>query len=114
MAVSPRSDLFGRVVGILVFLVGLGVILAVLWLGFGMFRDPNLGMQPAGGAPAPSAADVGVGFGKLIMRIALLFLGSICGSLIANKGIQLYFSALQGSPAVPDPEKSVRPPSGSA
>jgi hypothetical protein len=114
MAVSPRSDLFGRVVGILVFLVGLGVILAVVWLGFGMFRDPNLGMQPAANSPSPSAADLGVGFGKLIMRIALLFLGSICGSLIANKGIQLYFSALQGRLDAPNPEKSVRPPSESA
>ena len=53
------------------------------------FKDPNLGM---GGDKSPTATDVGMGFVRLILKIALLFLGSISGSLIANKGIHLYFT----------------------
>ena len=94
---SPRGDLFAKVMGFLVMMVGLAVILGVLWLGFGMFKDPNLGMGRPG-ATAPSATDLGTGFVKLLLRLALLFLGSISGSLIANKGIHLYFTG-SGAPS---------------
>ena len=43
----------------------------------------------------PSAVQIGRDLIGLIVRIALLFLGSISGSLIANKGINLYFTALR-------------------
>jgi hypothetical protein len=90
----PRGDLFGRALGALVLLGGLAIICVVLWFAFQMFQDPNMGL---GAAKNATAADVGVGFGKLILRIALLFLMSFCGSLIANKGINLYFASLPGA-----------------
>lgn len=92
----PRGDLFGRVLGALILLGGLGIICGVLWFAFQMFRDPNMGL---GAAKNATAADVGIGFGRLILRIALLFLMSFCGSLIANKGINLYFASLPGAPS---------------
>ena len=121
MAPVGRGDLFAKVIGFFVMMVGLAVILGVLWLGFGMFRDQNLGLG-AGNGPAPTATDLGIGFVKLVLRIALLFLGSISGSLIANKGIHLYFTgAAQAAPAAaarpepaphaPAPEPTL-PPSG--
>ncbi len=88
---SSRGDIFGRVMGALVMLGGLAVIFTVLWLAFRMFDDPNLGL---GAAKNTTASDVGIGFGKLILRIALLFLGSISGSMIASKGINLYFASI--------------------
>lgn len=90
----PRGDLFGRALGALILVGGLAVICAVLWLAFQMFEDPNLGL---GGAKSATATDVGIGFGKLILRIVLLFLASFSGSLIANKGINLYFASLPGA-----------------
>ena len=90
----PRGDLFGRVMGAVILLGGLLVICMVLWLAFQMFQDPNLGL---GTAKNTTAADVGVGFGKLIVRILLLFLLSFSGSLVANKGINLYFASLPGA-----------------
>lgn len=95
MVERSRGDLFGRVMGGLVFLGGISVIFVVLWLAFQLFRDPNMGLR-AGAAVGknPTAYDIGVGFGLLLCRIALLFVGSISGSLIANKGIRLYFAAL--------------------
>jgi len=91
MATPPRRDIFAQVMGFLVFLLGLGIILGVLWLAFGIWNDSNLGLGAAG-KNGTTAADIGVGFGKLTMRIILLFLGSVSGSLIANKGIRLYFT----------------------
>jgi hypothetical protein len=96
---GSRPDLFARVTGFLVFLLGIAIIVGVLYLAFEMWRDPNLGIgaaaRPLPGVTATglTATDIGIGFGRLILRIGLLFLGSISGSLIANKGIKLYFSA---------------------
>src|SRR5688572_30679466 len=94
---AARGDLFAKVIGFLVMMTGLAVILGVLWLGFGMFRDPTLGLGPRTGSP--TATDLGVGFVKLVLKIALLFLGSISGSLIANKGIHLYFTGAAQAPS---------------
>ena len=88
---APKRDIFAQVMGFLVFLVGLGVILSVLYLALKMFQDDKLGIHASSG-PSISATDLGVGFGALVLKIALLFLGSISGSLISNKGIQLYFT----------------------
>jgi hypothetical protein len=117
MASSSRGDLFARVIGFLVFLLGLGVILWVLTLAFRMFHDPNLGVVrgAASGSSGPTAAEIGIGFGQIVLRIVLLFLASICGSLIANKGINLYFTALHGprpspAPPVPAPQLEKPPP----
>jgi hypothetical protein len=109
VAPKARPDLFARVVGFLVFALGIAIIVGVLYLAFEMWKDPNLGIRevalppaastPATGPTGPTATDIGIGFGRLILRIGLLFLGSISGSLIANKGIKLYFSAFA------DPDK---------
>lgn len=50
-----------------------------------------------GDAAAPSAlADLGVAFGHLLQRILLLLLMCVAGSVIASKGIQLFFAAGTG------------------
>jgi len=98
METAPRSDLFARVLGILVFLLGIAIILCVLWLGFGLYQDRTLGIPTAGPKSGPTATDLGAAFIRLIFRIGLLFLGSLSGSLIASKGIHLYFSGLRRDP----------------
>jgi hypothetical protein len=100
MTTAGRNDNFARAMGFLVFLLGVGIIMAVLWLAVRMWQSPTLGLAAAR-VPGASAADIGVGFGVLLVRIALLFLGSISGSLIANKGIRLYFTGTGAAPVVP-------------
>jgi hypothetical protein len=95
MSSASRGDLFARIVGFLVFCIGITIILGVVGLAFRMFIDPNLGRVATNPKGEISVAEVGSGFGRLVFRIVLLFLASLCGSLIANKGINLYFSALQ-------------------
>ena len=88
---SNKRDYFAQTMGFFSFALGLGIIVEVLWVALQMFNDRNLGFHsvtPNG----PTVAEIGVGFGVLVLKIALLFLGSISGSLIANKGVKLYFT----------------------
>lgn len=92
-----RGDLFARVIGFLVFAGGVAIILWVLWLAFALYKDPNMGLgraQTTPGGVGTTATDLGSAFLRLVFRIALLALGSVSGSLIANKGIHLYFAGL--------------------
>ncbi len=96
MPAASRGDVFARVMGFMVFLLGVAIILGVLKLGFDMYRDPTLGLRfPKGYSPTPT--EIGTSFVRLIVRIGLLFFFSISGSLIANKGINMYFTALRRS-----------------
>ncbi len=94
MPAASRGDLFARVMGFIVFLLGVAIILGVLKLGFDMYQDPRLGSITARGA-SPNAVEIGTSFVRLVIRIVLLFLFSVSGSLIANKGISMYFTALR-------------------
>ena len=91
---SAGANRFAQVMGILFFLFGIGIIVFVLLQAFQLYQDPTGGVS-GGRVVNPSAEQIGKDLIGLIVKIALLFLGSISGSLIANKGINLYFSALR-------------------
>jgi len=96
VSAARRPDIAARLIGLATFLGGLAVIGIVLKLGYGLFTDPTLGqgVKPAGADESALVAIVR-GFAALLVRILLLFLGSVCGSLIANKGMHLYVGALE-------------------
>ena len=102
MSSGNRSDLFGRIIGMLGFLVGVCLLVFVFTRAFALF-----GMKPADalgitftGDPKrdPSITLVGLQFGWLLVRITLLFVMALAGSFISQRGINLYFSAIQGTP----------------
>lgn len=99
---KPRtsSDLFGRIIGMLVFLLGIGLLVVVFQSANTLFtRPPNaaLGLKFTGDPKTdPAVADIGSRFGYLFFQVACLFVMSIAGSLVAQKGVNLYFSALRG------------------
>lgn len=95
MVSSSRGDLFGRIVGFLVFALGLGIILEVLYIAFGMFQSPTVLPAAAAKPGASELTALASGFAALLVKIVLLFLGSISGSMLMNRGIGLYFAALQ-------------------
>ncbi len=88
------SSRLAQAMGILFFLLGIGIIAFVLLQAFHLYQDPTGGAS-AGTAPDRTTDQIGKDLIALVVKIALLFLGSISGSLIANKGINLYFSALR-------------------
>jgi hypothetical protein len=89
-----RSDTLARALGILVFLVGIGVLVFVFVLTYRMFNSPNYGLVPTPGAGKGQSATQTLGSSALVMllRIALLFIMALVGSLVAGRGIQLYFA----------------------
>lgn len=116
MQSGTRSDWIGRAVGMAVFVLGVALLLYVFYIAHRLFITPPaeaLGLKFTGDPKKdPNVSLIGVQFGALIFRLAYLFLMSIAGSLIANKGVHLYFSAMQGSPvaAVSGGKPAVSPP----
>src|SRR5579859_7051688 len=102
MSSGTRDDLMGRVIGMMVFLLGVGLLLWVFYIAYGLFMaSPTvaLGLRITGDPKRdPGVAQIGSQFGWLLCRIAFLFIMSISGSLISQKGINLYFSAVHNVP----------------
>ena len=97
---AHRSELPGRIIGMLVFLVGIGLLLLVFKIAYTLFTaspDAALGFHITGDAKVdPGAAKMGQYFGWLIVKIMLLFVMSVAASCIGQRGINLYFSSLHG------------------
>lgn len=102
MGSSARNDLPGRIVGMVIFLLGVGLLLIVFYISYGFFTgtpEHALGFRLTGNVKRdPGASQIGYYFAWVLCRIALLFVMSVSGSLISQKGINLYFSAVQGVP----------------
>src|SRR5262245_11957196 len=100
--VRPRSssDWIGRIIGMLVFLLGIGLLVIVFQSAHDLFtRSPEaaLGLKFSGDPKKdPPLGQIGSQFGFLFFQIAYLFVMSLAGSFIAQKGVNLYFSALRG------------------
>ena len=91
-----HADLSCRLVALLVFLLGIGVLVFVFVLALHLFRSPVPGLEPLqiAGAPPPAAASIGVSLAGLARELLLLGVMTLAGSLLANKGAHLYFSAV--------------------
>ncbi len=92
MAASTRGrrDGLGSVLGLLVFLGGLGLLLITFKLAYEMFSvapEDALGLKA--GQPIVLEA-AGSTFAGLIVRVLVLIAMGILGSFIANRGITLY------------------------
>lgn len=100
---SPTADnITARVLGILVFLVGVALIAYVFWSANSLFHQPPpsvpaVAAAKAAGANAAAAPSAAIEIGRSMMdylkQLLTLFLMCAAGSLIASRGIHLYFSA---------------------
>jgi hypothetical protein len=85
-----RRDLLGSLIGLLVFLGGIALLLFTFKLAYEMFTVPPssaLGLQPG------KAVDLGVAGSNLAtaaLRVGLLIVMALVGSIIASRGIHLY------------------------
>ena len=91
-----RNDLLGRLVGIFVFLCGVGLLVFVFWMAYSFFYAPlgQLPTAPAHGSTAPASSQLGSKALALLARIGLLVVMTIIGSVMASRGVQLYFAAV--------------------
>ena len=112
MSVPSRSasptDLSCRLVALLVFLLGIGMLVFVFVSALHLFQSPVPGLEPlqTRGAPPPAAANIGVSLAGLARELLLLGVMTLAGSLLASKGVHLYFSSihLPAGPTPPSPQ----------
>lgn len=85
-----KNDLVGRLLGMLVFIGGVGLLAFVFYIAYSLFSSDLVGAQ---GGAEPAAAQLGRIVINLLARIGMLVVMTIIGSMIASRGIQLYFAS---------------------
>ncbi len=92
---QTRHDLPGRILAFVVFLLGVGLLCLVFSVAWSLFRAPGAGLElpVKAGSGAPPAAGIGIALTAFVRQLLLLAVMTLAGSLIAGKGIHLYFSA---------------------
>lgn len=87
------SDAVGRVIGAVVFAAGIGVLVFVFVLAHGFFTAQEDSLLATPSSEASAVGQLGASALNLLTRIGLLAVMAGVGSLIAGKGMQLYFGA---------------------
>ena len=92
---THRPDLPARVLAFAVFLLGIGLLCLVFGQAWALFHAPiaHLALPVAPGASAPPVANIGAALADFGRQLLLLVVMTVAGSVVAGKGIQLYFSA---------------------
>ena len=95
-----RPDVPGRLLAFVVFLLGVGLLCAVFSLAWSLFQSPvpNLNLPTKPGAPTPPAANIGIALTAFVRQLLLLAVMTLAGSVVASKGVQLYFGTTHANP----------------
>ena len=94
-----KDSAAGRVLGILVFLVGIGILVTVAVVTYRLFTASSSVLQVTPGSPAGATSQLGSSAIRLLYQIALLVVLCVAGSLMAARGLHLYFVASGSPPA---------------
>lgn len=120
-SVKPHTDLPARLVALLVFLTGVGMLVFVFITALHLFQSPvpGLNLPVQTGAAAPPAASIGTAMIQFVRELLLLGVMTLAGSLLANKGAHLYFTTVYpptNAPPAPvavnQPTSQTPPPAG--
>lgn len=91
-----RRDIAGRIIGLLVFALGILILAFSFYTAYHhLFVSPTAGLSVATPKPGgPSAVnDLSKSALTVIIRLAALFIMVLVGSLIASRGLQMYFAS---------------------
>ncbi len=100
MQIRKHFDQLGRVLSLLIFIAGVGLLILVFVVAYHMLTNPVPGLSAAlaqAGAKGNSQQPlVGISSAVIafLLRLAVLFVMTIAASLIAARGIHLYFAAI--------------------
>lgn len=88
-----KRDLAARIIGLLVFALGIIILVFSFYAAYNLFSSPTEGITvtPSGPDETPAAANLGRSALFTLIRIGALFIMVLVGSLIASKGVQMYF-----------------------
>ena len=102
---KDRGSISGSLLGLLVFLGGVALLVFTFKLAYDMFMVPPqeaLGVKPK---QPLDLGQAGQSFAGLILRVLLLAVMGLMGSLVANRGIALF----TGSRVHPPRKERVKP-----
>ena len=88
-----KDSVAGRMLGIIVFLVGIAVLVTVAVVTYRLFTASTSYLQVMPGSPNGATTQLGNSAIKMLYQIALLMVLCIAGSLVAARGLHLYFVA---------------------
>ncbi len=87
-------DRGGRTIGMVIFILGIVILLFVFGIAYSMFTAPA---SQVFGATPNTATITALGLGSalvvMLIRIALLLVMTIAGSLVAARGMHLYLAS---------------------
>jgi len=94
---GARKDLLAQMMGLLVFVAGIAALALAFAAAYRLFSSPGLALGHGGAGAAPSAANISSAALVVLAKVGLLFIMTLAGSLIASRGIQLYFASKPSS-----------------
>ena len=96
---GKSTDWFGIIIGAITFLFGIGLLVYTFIQAAYMFSTPASTAVRV--EENPNIATISVSFGEVVLRIGLLFVMSIVGSVISTKGVRMYLAA-RATPKTPE------------
>lgn len=102
---STSKDRAGGWVGIVTFLVGVGMLTLTFTIAYGLFQIPPEKALDLNPNQPLSVNDTGRAAIGLLFRIAMLLVMCWVGAVIANRGIKLYASGRPDVKPVPKADK---------
>ena len=79
-----------RLIGVILFVVGVLLILSVFVMARGLFNQPLVARD----AKTALLDRLGIAAVTMVWRALLLLVMSVCGALIGSKGVQLYIASI--------------------
>lgn len=89
LPVLSHTDWFGVIIGALTFLFGIGLLVFTFVQASNMF---SASPKEAVGS-SRDITEIGLSFGHVVLRIGLLLVMCIVGSIISGKGVRMYLAA---------------------
>lgn len=99
-SINAHRDFSGRLLAFILVLLGVGLLCGVFSVAWSLFQSPvpGLNLPVKAGAATPPAANIGLALTAFVRQLLLLAVMIIAGSLIAGKGVQLYFGTAHPVP----------------
>ena len=89
-----ERDLAARIIGLVVFALGIAILIASFVIAYKLFTSPTAGitLSPPGSGGTPASTNLSRSALVVLIRIGALFIMVMVGSLIASRGVQMYFA----------------------
>ncbi len=98
----------GGLIGLLTFFVGIGLLLFTFQLAHTLFSIPPENVVATAENKTVDLARAGDNLAIVLIKVVMLLVMSVVGSVIANRGIRLYNASRTPHP----PEPKEQPPEG--